>query len=41
MQEHYFSDITNRTHRASYTKIRISNHRLAIERGRYYKITSQ
>ena len=38
IQEDYFNDITNRAHRASYTKIRISNHRLAIERGRYYKI---
>ena len=39
IQEHYFNDITNRAHRASYTKIWISNHRLAIEKGRYYKIS--
>ena len=32
------NEITNRAHIVSYTKLKICNHRLAVERGRYYKI---
>ena len=38
IQENYLNEIINRALRVSYTKMRISNHRLAVERGRYYKI---
>ena len=33
----YFNSISNREHRDHYSKIRISNHRLAIETGRFNK----
>ncbi|MES9993748.1 MAG: reverse transcriptase family protein [Candidatus Thiodiazotropha sp.] len=36
--ENYLNTVSNRAHRVSYTKIRISNHRLAVETGRYHKI---
>ena len=36
--ESYFNAITNRAHIVSYTKMRISNHKLAIETGRYKNI---
>ena len=38
VKEIYLNEITNKAHRFSYTKMRISNRRLAVERGRYYKI---
>ena len=38
-KEDYLSDITNRGHRIALTKLRISNHRLVIETGRFNKIT--
>ena len=34
----YLDTILNRTHRIWYTKIRISNHRFAVETGRFSKI---
>ena len=36
-KEGYFDAISNRTHRVWYTKIRISNHRFAVETGRFSK----
>ena len=36
--EGYLDTILNRTHRIWYTKIRISNHRFAVETGRFSKI---
>ena len=36
--EGYLDIILNRTHRIRYTKIRISNHRFAVETGRFRKI---
>ena len=38
-KEDHLSDTTNRCHRIAFTKIRISNHRLDIETGRFNKIT--
>ena len=35
--EGYLNSISNREHRVQYSKIRISNHRLAIETGRFNK----
>ena len=36
--EGYLDTILNRAHRIWYTKIRISNHRFAVETGRFSKI---
>ena len=36
--EGYLDTISNRSHRVCYSKMRISNHRFAIETGRFRKI---
>ena len=36
--EDYLDTISNRSHRVCYSKMRISNHRFAIETGRFRKI---
>ncbi|MCU7800906.1 MAG: reverse transcriptase family protein [gamma proteobacterium symbiont of Lucinoma myriamae] len=36
--ERYLVTVGNRAHRVIYTKMRISNHRLAVETGRFHKI---